>query len=67
MHERGFFVMAVKKSAKNAKRYTITLAQNIQNLLEKHSKKNGISKSALISIALIEKFEKLEKGESLEK
>jgi metal-responsive CopG/Arc/MetJ family transcriptional regulator len=43
---------------KEGKRIQITLAENVFELLEKHTKKNGISRSALISIALIEKLKK---------
>jgi metal-responsive CopG/Arc/MetJ family transcriptional regulator len=43
------------------KRITITLAPNIYKSLEKHTKKKGITKSALISIAL-EKYVKEEES-----
>lgn len=37
---------------KNKKRLTITLAESVLNDLEKMAKENGLSKSAVITIAL---------------
>lgn len=47
---------------KTQKRITITLTPNMTKLLEREAKKKGISKSALISIA-IEKYSRDEKAE----
>jgi metal-responsive CopG/Arc/MetJ family transcriptional regulator len=52
---------------KEGKRIQITLADNIFELLEKYTNKNGVSRSALISIALNEKLEKLEREEAEKK
>lgn len=43
---------------KDGKRIQITLTQKIFEQLEKHSERLGISRSALISIAIEEKFAK---------
>ncbi len=49
------------KGEQSSKRYTISLASNIQEALEKLAKQKGITKSAIISIA-IEKFMKEEES-----
>lgn len=53
--------MADKKDGKEGKRIHVTLTPKIYELLEKCAERKGISKSALISIA-VEKFTKEEES-----
>jgi len=59
--KKEVFCMA-ENLTKTQKRITITLTPNMTKLLEREAKKKGISKSALISIA-IEKYSRDEKAE----